>query len=94
LSSLPGNDSKTKIATTDLLVTLGTNTDVKGMLERDLDPDGIHVCSRHFLHDATAQVRGVWLCKTTDSPHMRIALVEMKIEDFLSLPTFEDTYER
>lgn len=91
MNHLPGNSSKTRVATTEELLAACEEKDVKGRLERDLDPGGWHVMRSHFFHDSTMLVRTVWLVKTNHGAE--IALVDIKPEVLDSFLYFEDIHK-
>lgn len=90
MTHLPGNNSKTRVATTDDLIAACEEGDVKVRLARDLDPDGFHVMRSHFLHDSNMKVRTVWIVKTMHGAE--IALVDIDLKTLDTFPYFEDIH--
>jgi hypothetical protein len=94
LGTLPGNNSKTKLASTDELIAACVDTELKVRLAKRLDPDGMHVCTKHFYHDDTQSIRGIWLTKITGFDLPQLSAVDMNVEEFNKFRYFEDLHKQ
>lgn len=80
-----------KIATTPqiekMIRSRFTELNGKSKLIARLDPDGVHVCSFHFLHERTgmATVRGEWLLKLRGREEPMEVTLESEVGDFNDL---------
>lgn len=92
MGDLPGNNSKTKLATTDELIGACVDGELKVRLAQRLDPDGMHVCTKHFYHDDTQSIRGIWLTKVIEVDRPQLSAVDMDVKEFNKLRYFEDVH--
>jgi hypothetical protein len=91
--TLPGNNSKTKVARTPELLAACTDPDVKKALTQSLDPDGWHVMTKHFYHDSNHKIRTLWLVKAKGREEKQLALVDIEPKDLDTFPNFEDVHK-
>jgi hypothetical protein len=85
----------TKLATTEQMTTILRSRfnaiTRKGELIKRLDPEGVHVCSTHFLHDQPGRVavRGIWLLKLRNQAEPYELLLDCDVKLWTSLPKHE-----